>query len=136
MSARVQEETELYDEINVVPMLDLAYVLLVIFIILTTATVQGIMVNLPKASETPSLAEARTKAITLTSDGTIYLGTYPVSLAELETLLRGYKASDPRLPVIVKADAQIQYQRVIDVLDLLGRLEITQLGLVTQRVVK
>jgi biopolymer transport protein ExbD len=50
--------------------------------------------------------------------------------------LRQYKATDPRLPVIVKADAQIQYQRVIDVLDLLGRLEISQLGLVTQRVVK
>ena len=47
---KFQEENELYDEINVVPMLDLAYVLLVIFIILTTATVQGISVNLPKAS--------------------------------------------------------------------------------------
>lgn len=136
MAAQVQEDNELYDEINVVPMLDLAYVLLVIFIILTTATVQGIMVNLPKASAAPSLAEPRTKAITLTADGTIFLGTFPVSLAELETLLRQYKATDPRLPVIVKADAQIQYQRVIDVLDLLGRLEISQLGLVTQRVVK
>jgi biopolymer transport protein ExbD len=102
VAAQVQEEGELYDEINVVPMLDLAYVLLVIFIILTTATVQGIMVNLPKASATPSLAEPRTKAITLTADGTIYLGTYPVSLAELETLLRQYKATDPRLPVIVR----------------------------------
>lgn len=136
MSAQVQEDNALYDEINVVPMLDLAYVLLVIFIILTTATVQGIMVNLPKASATPSLAEPRTKAITLTADGTIFLGTFPVSLTELETLLRQYKAADPRLPVIVKADAQIQYQRVIDVLDLLGRLEINQLGLVTQRVMK
>ena len=38
--------------------------------------------------------------------------------------------------MIVKADATIQYQKVVDVLDLLGRLEITQLGLVTQRVVK
>src|SRR4051794_35605635 len=47
---KVQEENELYDEINVVPMLDLAYVLLVIFIIMTTASVQGIKVNLPKAS--------------------------------------------------------------------------------------
>ena len=42
---KVQEENELYDEINVVPMLDLAYVLLVIFIIMTTASVQGIKVN-------------------------------------------------------------------------------------------
>jgi biopolymer transport protein ExbD len=117
-------------------MLDLAYVLLVIFIILTTATVQGIKVDLPKASAAPSLAEPKTKAVSITADGTIFLDTYPVSLTELETLLRQYKAADPDLPVIVKADATIQYQRVVDVLDLIGRLEITQLGLVTQRVVK
>lgn len=136
MAAEIQEDNELYDEINVVPMLDLAYVLLVIFIILTTATVQGITVNLPKASAAPSLAEPKTKAISVTGDGTIYLDTYPVSLAELETLLRQYRAADPDLPVIVKADATVQYQRVVDVLDVIGRLEITQLGLVTQRVVK
>jgi biopolymer transport protein ExbD len=134
--SEVQEDGELYDEVNVVPMLDLAYVLLVIFIILCTATVQGIKVDLPKASATPSLAEPKTKAISITADGTIFLDTYPVSLSELETLLRQYKAADPELPVIVKADATIQYQRVVDVLDLIGRLEITKLGLVTQRVVK
>ena len=136
MSADNKDDGDLYDEINVVPMLDLAYVLLVIFIILTTATVQGITVNLPKASAAPSLAEPKTKAITITADGTIFLDTFPVSLAELESLLRQYRAADPNLPVIVKADATIQYQRVVDVLDLMGRLEITQLGLVTQRVVK
>lgn len=134
--AEVKDDDELYDEINVVPMLDLAYVLLVIFIILCTATVQGIKVNLPKASAAPSLAEPRTKAITITNDGTIYLDTYPVTLADLETLLRQYKAADPSVPVIIKADATLQYQRVVDVLDLVGRVEITQLGLVTQRVVK
>lgn len=134
--SEIQEEGELYDEVNVVPMLDLAYVLLVIFIILTTATVQGIKVDLPKASAAPSLAKPKTKAISITADGTIFLDTYPVSLSQLETLLQGYKAADPDLPVIVKADATIQYQRVVDVLDMMGRLEITQLGLVTQRVVK
>ena len=59
-----------------------------------------------------------------------------MTLPELENLLRQYKAANPQLPVIIKADATIQYQRVVDVLDLIGRLEITQLGLVTQRVVK
>ncbi len=57
------EERDAYDEINITPMLDLAYVLLVIFIIMTTASVQGIKVNLPKASETPAIAKAKTKAI-------------------------------------------------------------------------
>ena len=133
---KVQVDNEPYDEINITPMLDLAYVLLIIFIILTTATVQGIKVNLPKASAQPSLAESTTKAITITADGTVFLDTYPVTMVELEQLLRQYKAVTPDLPVIVKGDAQIQYERVIEILDLLGQLEITQIGLVTQRLVK
>jgi biopolymer transport protein ExbD len=111
-------------------------VLLVMFIILTTATVQGIKVNIPKASAQPSLAENKTKAITITGEGTIFLDTFPVTMAELESLLRNYKAATPDLPVILKADSTVQYQSVVDVLDLLSRLEISQLGLVTQRVVK
>jgi biopolymer transport protein ExbD len=130
------EEQDVYDEINITPMLDLAYVLLIIFIILCTATVQGIKVNLPKASAQPSLAETKTKAISIAADGTIYLDTFAVTMVELENLLRQYKAATPNLPVIIKADAGIPYQRVVDVLDLMGRLEITQLGLVTQRIVK
>jgi biopolymer transport protein ExbD len=130
------EEKDVYDEINITPMLDLAYVLLVIFIIMTTATVQGIKVNLPKASAQPSLAENKTKAISISADGTIYLDTFAVTMEELENLLRQYKAATPDLPVIIKADSNIQYQRVVDVLDLVGRVEITQLGLVTQRIVK
>jgi len=136
VSASANDEGGVYDEINITPMLDLAYVLLVIFIIMTTAVVQGIKVNLPKASAKPTLAENKTKAITITADGTIYLDTFPVSMQELETLLRQYKAADPSLPVIIKADATVQYQKVVDILDLAGRLEITQLGLVTQKIVK
>jgi len=130
------EEKDAYDEINITPMLDLAYVLLVIFIIMTTASVQGIAVNLPKASAAPALAKPKTKAVSITAVGTIYLDTFPVSMPELENLLRQYKAQDPNLPVIIKADASIQYQKVVDVLDLMGKLDISQLGLVTQRLVK
>jgi biopolymer transport protein ExbD len=133
---KVQGQNKPYDDINITPMLDLAYVLLVMFIILTTATVQGIKVNIPKASAQPSLAENKTKAITITGEGTIFLDTFPVTMAELESLLRNYKAATPDLPVILKADSTVQYQSVVDVLDLLSRLEISQLGLVTQRVVK
>jgi biopolymer transport protein ExbD len=137
MSAPIGDgEKDVYDDINITPMLDLAYVLMVIFIIMTTASVQGIRVNLPKASDTPSIAKPQTKAITVTADGTIFLDTYPVTLPELENLLRQYKAANPQLPVVIKADSTIQYQKVVDVLDLVGRLEITQLGLVTQRIVK
>lgn len=133
---KVQDENEPYDEINITPMLDLAYVLLIIFIIMTTASVQGIKVNLPKASAAPSLAKPSTKAITITAEGRIFLDAYPVTLDELETMLRNHKAVNPDFPVVVKGDSLVQYEKVVEVLDLLGRLEISQLGLVTQRLVK
>lgn len=133
---QVQTENKPYDDINVTPMLDLAYVLLVIFIIMTTASVQGIKVNLPKASAAPSLAKPTTKAITITDTGQVFLDTYPVTLAELEQRLQAYKATIPEFPVVVKGDSKVHYEKVIEVLDLLGRMDITQIGLVTQRLVK
>lgn len=130
------QSDEPYDDINITPMLDLAYVLLLIFIIMTTASVQGIKVNLPKASNAPSLAKPQTKAITVTNDGRIFLDAYPVSMGELESRLRQHKAVNPSFPVVIKGDSQVQYQKVVDVLDLMGRLDITQIGLVTQKLVR
>jgi biopolymer transport protein ExbD len=128
---------ETFDDINVTPLLDLAWCLLVVFILAITAAVQGIKVNLPKASASPVvLQKPKTKSITLHSNGQIYLDAYPVSMTELESMLRSYRAADPDLPVIIKGDDQIYYRKVIEILDLLQRLEITQLGLVTQKVVK
>ncbi len=129
-------DTKQYDEINVTPLLDLAWNLLVVFIIVVTAAVQGVKVNLPKASSSPSLAKPKTKAVTLLENGQIFLDAFPVTMEELETRLRQYKAADPDLPVVIKGDEKIYYQNVIHVLDLMQRLEITQLGLVTQKLVK
>ena len=133
---QIQAENKPYDDINVTPMLDLAYVLLIIFIVMTTATVQGMKVNLPKASASPSLAQQTTKAITVSNDGKIFLDTIPVTLAELEQRLVQLKALTPEFPVVLRGDAQTQYQNVMDVLDLLGRLSITQVGLATKPLVK
>jgi biopolymer transport protein ExbD len=130
------DDLEIHDEINVVPMLDLAWNLLVVFMIVVTASVQGISVNLPKASAAVSKIKPTTKAITLTAEGTIYLDSFPVTLDELESRLRQYKAADPNLPVVVRGDEKISYKSVIEVLDLLQKLEISQLGLVTQKLVK
>jgi biopolymer transport protein ExbD len=128
---QVHDEDKPYDDINITPMLDLAYVLLVIFIIMTTAAVQGVKVNLPKASASVSLAKPQTKAITISDTGQIFLDAYPVSIGELEQRLREQKALTPDFPVIVKGDSNVQYQKVIDILDLLRRLDLTQVGLVT-----
>lgn len=129
-------ELEGFNEINVTPMLDLAWVLLIVFIIGITAAIQGIKVNLPKASGAPSLSKPKTKAITIHESGQVYLDTFPVTMEELEAHLTKYKAADPDLPVVIKGDDRIYYQKVISVLDILQKLEITQLGLVTQRLVK
>ncbi|MFA5952445.1 MAG: biopolymer transporter ExbD [Hyphomicrobium sp.] len=134
---QIQSDGKVYDDINITPMLDLAYVLLIIFIVMTTATVQGMKVNLPKASAAPSLAQQTTKAITISNDGKLFLDTVPVaSLAELEQRLVQIKAAVPEFPVVVRGDAQTQYQNVMNVLDMLGRNSITQVGLATKPLVK
>ena len=133
---RRRHKPKIYDELNVTPLMDLAWTLLVVFIIMATATVQGISVDLPKASAAPSLAKPRTKAITIANDGRIFLDTSRVTLIELESRLRQYRATDPELPVVVKGDKNVRYELIIDVLDIVKRLGITNLGLVTQRLVK
>ena len=129
----VQDEDKPYDDINITPMLDLAYVLLVIFIIMTTASVQGIKVDLPKASTSVSLAKPETKAITINNSGQIFLDAYPVTLPDLESRLRTQQALTPDFPVILKGDSGVQYQKVMDVLDMLRRLNLAKVGLVTGR---
>lgn len=123
-------------EINVVPMLDLAWNLLIVFMLVITASVQGISVNLPKASAAVSKIKPSTKAITITAEGAIYLDSFPVTLSELEGRLRQFKAADPNLPVLIRGDEKISYKSVIEVLDMLQKLDITQLGLVTAKLVK
>ena len=136
MSKNPYGELEAHAELNVVPLLDLAWNLLIVFIMVVTATVQGINVNLPKASAASGNIKPATKAITITAEGTIYLDSFPVTMQELATRLQQLKASNPNFPVVIKGDEKIGYKSVIEVLDLLQKLEITQLGLVTQKLVK
>lgn len=122
-----------YDEINITPMLDLAYVLLVIFILMTTATVQGIKASLPRGSTaTKSTAEKKIKAITVDNAGKIYLDREEVTLAALEARLTEAKAANPDVPVIIKGDSGTQYQSVTDVLGVVVKLGIAQVGLATK----
>ena len=122
-----------YDDINITPMLDLAYVLVVIFIIMTTASVQGVKVDLPKGSSTVSLAVPKTKVISVNNAGQVFIDAIPVSLAELEAKLRDAKAITPDLPIVLKGDRQSQYEKIMNVLDVCGRVGITSLGLAAQR---
>lgn len=122
-----------YDDINITPMLDLAYVLVVIFIIMTTASVQGMKVDLPSGSSVVSLAVPKTKVISVNSTGQIFIDAIPVSLAELEAKLRDAKAITPDLPIVLKGDRASQYEKIMNVLDVIGRVGITSVGLAAQR---
>ena len=128
---RVQDEDKPYDDINITPMLDLAYVLLVIFIIMTTASVQGIKVNLPKASATPSLAKPQTKAITITQrrhDLSRYLSGHAGRTGAAPAPAQG---ADPEFP----GDREGRLGGPVPEGDgrprLLRRVDLTQVGLVT-----
>jgi biopolymer transport protein ExbD len=133
MSADTKEGNEPYDDINITPMLDLAYVLLVTFIILTTAAVQGVRVHSPLTQAADNLGKPQTRAITITSDGGVYLDAYPVSMDQLRASLAQYKAANPNLPVVLKADSAAQYAKVMEALEVAKSLDITEIGLVTKR---
>ncbi|MDO9237146.1 MAG: biopolymer transporter ExbD [Aquabacterium sp.] len=133
MSGDVKEDLQAFDDINVTPMLDLAYVLLVVFIIMTTASVQGVKVKPPLTQVSNNLAKPQTRGITITAEGQVYLDAYPVTLDQLQTNLAQYKAANPNLPVVLKADAATQYEKVMAVLDIAKKLDITEIGLATKR---
>ncbi len=117
--------------INITPFVDVLLVVLVIFILTSNASIPGIKVDLPKASASVALEKPKTKAITVDNAGQVFLDAYPVTLPELEERLRTEKALSPDFPVIVRGDAAVQYAKVVEVLDLLRRIDLRQVGLVT-----
>ncbi len=126
------DDNKRYDDINVTPMVDLYLVLLLIFIIMTTAGVQGVKVNLPKSGKPSKLEGPKMQAITIDNQGNVKLNAVTVTLAALESQLGALKARTPEFPVVVRGDSQTQYQTIMNVLDVLGRLNISQIGLATK----
>lgn len=132
---KVQSESKPYDTINVTPMLDLAYVLLVIFIIMTTASVQGLKVNLPKPSNKPAPAvQKEVRIVQILPNGSLMLNGASITLPELRSRLSAALAKDPDAPVMVKGDPQAHYEKVMEIVDLAAELKIGNLGLVTSRI--
>jgi len=131
--AKVQDEDAIYDEINVVPMLDLAYVLIVIFILMATAQVAGIELDLPQAANRKTLDAAQTQAISIASSGDLYLNGMPISIPELEATMRQRFAEDPNVPVVIRGDTQAAYGKVVEVLDVVKGVGITKIGLPAEK---
>lgn len=130
---KVQDETKPYDTINVTPMLDLAYVLLVVFILMTTASVQGLNVSMPKPSNKPVTEQHDLRIVQVLADGGVTINGVGVSLPELESQLGQAKAADPKMTVAIKGDAKAHYDKVVSVIDLCNKLEVN-MALVTTRI--
>ncbi len=130
---QVQTESKPYDTINVTPMLDLAYVLLVVFILMTTASIQGLSISMPKPSNKPATEKHELKVVQVTAEGTTLINGVGVSLPELETQLKLAQSRDNKMSVIIKGDAKTQYASVVAVIDLCDRLGVN-MGIATGRI--
>jgi biopolymer transport protein ExbD len=130
---QVQTESKPYDTINVTPMLDLAYVLLVVFILMTTASIQGLNISMPKPSNKPVTEQHELKVVQVTAQGAVLINGVGVSLAELETQLKAAQTRDAKMSVAIKGDARAHYAQVIAVIDLCNALGVN-MGLVTGRI--
>jgi biopolymer transport protein ExbD len=130
---QVHNDSKPYDTINVTPMLDLAYVLLVVFILMTTATIQGLDVSMPKPSNKPSTEKHELKIIQITSTGSVLLNGIGVSLIELDAQLKAAQGRDPKMSVAIKGDPAAHYDKVVAIIDLCNRLQVN-MGLVTGRI--
>lgn len=117
-------------EINMTPLMDLTFILLITFIITFPMIEQGIPLDLPKASASQLQENAHT--ISLNSRGAIYLDTESISMGDLTEAMGGLKASEPNATVYVRADTSLQYGEVMKILQILHDAGIARMALVTQ----
>src|SRR5258708_4786717 len=118
------------NELNITPLLDLAFVLLVIFIITTPQLSNDLEMNLPTPrKEKPPSPPPKINRIVVDSAGGITLNDQSMELPALRQSLVSLKAQDPETSVVVKGAADVDYQRVIGVLDALQQADITKVGL-------
>lgn len=131
--AKVQDDDAIYDEVNVVPMLDLAYVLIIVFILMATAQVAGLELDLPKASNRQTLEVSQTQAISVAAGGELYLNGAPTTVPELTEEMRARFAENPEVPVVIRGDTATAYGKVVEVLDVLKGVGITKIGLPAEK---
>lgn len=103
--------------IEIVPMIDVIFFLLVFFMFFTTfkTAVSGIPIELPQSKQAINL-EHRV-VVTINKKGEIYYGSDPVTVSKLTAVLKPLAAKDPDLLVVINADAQVNYGKIIEVMD-------------------
>jgi biopolymer transport protein ExbD len=119
-------------ELNITPLLDLAFVLLVIFIITTTPLANDLELKLPTASKHQKDPPRKATYITVQEDGKIYLSKGLVDLAELQTRLVDLRIADQDLSVIVRGDGKTKYRQIRAVLDVCQQVNVAKVDLATE----
>ena len=107
-------------ELNITPLLDLVFVLLIIFMITTPLMEQQLPVDIPKASTSIATSLPDPKSIltlTLAKDGSTLLGSEKIRLDQLTSILAQRKARDPQLVVSLRADSSLPYETIFRALE-------------------
>ena len=118
-------------ELNITPLLDLAFVLLVIFIITTTPIVNDLDVDLPTAAKRPKDPKAKVNYVTVESNGRMFLNSLEVTMDLLHDKLVGLRLDDPDLNVVIRGSAKTKYQNIVAVMDALQQANVGKVNLAT-----
>jgi biopolymer transport protein ExbD len=119
-------------EINITPLLDLAFVLLVIFVITTTPVVNDLDVSLPVATSRPKDPPRKPNYVSVDEQGGVFLNMKRVDLPGLYGGMCDLRTKDPDLSVIVRGDSRIPYQYVVNVLEVLQQANVVKVALATE----
>jgi biopolymer transport protein ExbD len=126
------------NELNITPLLDLVFVLLVIFIITTPQLTNSLEINLPSGKPPPADPNApkpKINRIVVDDTGQAFLNREPFAIPALKVKLQQMKDADPEIGVVVEGSEEVDYQNMINVLDVLQQLDITKVGLATEAAV-
>ena len=117
-------------EINMTPLLDLTFLLLITFIITVPLIEQGIQIRLPKGKAS-ALEQPNTCSITVDDQGTLFLDNIPITEDVLAAELQAKVLADPDVTILVRADERLAYGKVVTVLRTLHDVGISRMALVT-----
>ena len=119
-------------ELNITPMLDLAFVLLVIFIISTLPPVKDMDLKLPAASKHQKDPPRKARYISVPADGNLFIDREEVKVGDLLGKLISLRTDDPDLNIIVRGDGKTKYKQIRAVLDICQQANIVKVDLATE----
>jgi biopolymer transport protein ExbD len=120
-------------EINITPLLDLAFVLLIIFMITTPLLESSMSLVIPSSAErTPPINSSQVQTLSIDRSETIKLNNQVVDLDGLSAQLDELKRANPDLAVVIRPDRDLPVQKLISLMDALQRAQITKVGIATK----